>query len=99
MVQPISHSVYMDPKPVTSVFRFLATHDHNHRSLAVIRVVFTIRNNDIVSGMNCHPTSPNETHVTISKTCHIRFRDIIGSTRGALTRPLEVLLSDLDALE
>ena len=72
----------MDPKPVTFVSRFLATHDHIHRSLAVIRVVFTIRNNDIVSGMNCHPTSPNETHVTTSKRVTSGF--------VTLSDPLEV---------
>merc|ERR1719403_493510 len=54
-----------------------------HRSLVSIRVVFTIRNYDIVSDVTlCH-----QLHVTRTKRVRSgsnRFCDNIGSTRGAL---------------
>ena len=94
----MSHSVKMDPKPVISGFWPQMT----HRSFVSIRVVFTIRKYDIVSDMISSPilTPPFVTNIkTGVRSGLIRFCDNIGSTRGALRRSLEVLLSDLDALE
>ena len=78
------------------------------------RVVFTIWNNDIVTQRHpvspkWHKiATPIPSYVTCvdvatswrhHRTCQIRFCDNIGSTRDALGCTLEVLLSDLDALE